>query len=152
MSNPKIHISTIFKWCTDIEAMRRFYTDLLGLEETFFQHEGSQGWLTYKSQDVQIVFIQTETPLPVATEWAKQPGYAEGSLETSSWVMTVSYAEFSKIVERVQTTVYPSLTPQTPPHPNPTIGNSTSKTLWASPLNCTVSMKQKVKNKATLYE
>ena len=28
-----LHINTLFRWCNDIPAMRRFYTDLLGMDE-----------------------------------------------------------------------------------------------------------------------
>ncbi len=42
---PVRKVNTIFEWCNDVVASRLFYTELLGLEEAFFDEY--RGWLNY---------------------------------------------------------------------------------------------------------
>jgi len=102
MSNktPKVHHNTIFSYCNDVATMRHFYTDLLGLEETYFDDE--QGWLTYSSGTLQVVFVRAKSPLPVTSDWGKQPSYQEGKLEIPSWVIQIDYADFDATIERIK--------------------------------------------------
>lgn len=93
--------NTIFWYCADVDPMRRFYTDLIGLEETFYRDDTDAGWLTYASGTLQIVFIRAKSATPT-TDWARQPSYAEGVLEIPSWVIQVAEADFASIVERLK--------------------------------------------------
>ena len=92
---------TIFWYCNDVQPMRHFYTELLGLEETFYRNDAEAGWLSYQSGTLQIVFMRVEPSLPVASEWAVQPSYAEGTLHAPSWVVEIPYAAFDATVERI---------------------------------------------------
>jgi hypothetical protein len=101
-TKPLIYLSTIFWWCNDVGAMREFYTDLIGLPETYFQDDDNVGWLTYQSGQLQIVFIRASSTLPIHSAWSKQPGYRGGPLEATSWVISVPYTEFISITERLK--------------------------------------------------
>ena len=96
----KIHISTLFYWCNDIAATRHFYADLIGFEETYYNEQ--VGWFTCQSGELNLVFIRTSNPLPTINEWAKQPAYRGGALETHSWVVTVPEIEFQATVARLK--------------------------------------------------
>jgi hypothetical protein len=82
--------------------MREFYTELIGLPEIYFQDDDSVGWLTYQSGQLQIVFIRASSTLLVNSAWSKQPGYRGGSLQATSWVISVPYAEFMSITKRLK--------------------------------------------------
>lgn len=100
MATDKTYHNTIFWYCNDVEPMRRFYTDLLELEETFYKNDDEAGWLTYASGALQIVFMRAPA-LPVTDDWGRQPSYAEGVLNVPSWVIEVPMAKFDAIIERI---------------------------------------------------
>jgi len=96
--------------------MRRFYTELIGLEETFYDAE--RNWLTYQSGDLQIVYMQATSPRPVGKVWAKNPGYKDsGTDESLSWVITVDSAAFDTILERLKAAQAPLLSDPQEPQP-----------------------------------
>ena len=99
-------LDTIFRWCNDVVPMRHFYTDCLSLDETFFESNDDYGWLTYKIGDVQLVFTRTDPPLPVPTEFARNPGYPGGTAVATSWVLKLSPDEFHPIVKKLQNSTY----------------------------------------------
>lgn len=102
MSKSQIYINTIFRWCNDVDPIRHFYTDLLGLEETYYRNDEEHGWLTYKIGDTQLVFTRASSPLPVEAEWAKAPAYQGGTKELESWVMAVNKDNYQTIVQGIK--------------------------------------------------
>lgn len=114
----KVELNTIFRWCNDVATMRHFYTECLGLEETYFRSDAEHGWLTYQLGEVQLVFIRTGEPLPVAAQFARNPGYPGGELQTESWVLKVERPSFNIIVHRLQNSGYALFTPE-PSAPRP---------------------------------
>lgn len=93
--------NTVFWFCNDVVPMRHFYTDLIGLEETYFKSDNEAGWLSYQSSSLAVVFIRAEETLPVQAEWTKQPSYNDGKLVLPSWVIQVDYADFDAVVARL---------------------------------------------------
>jgi catechol 2,3-dioxygenase-like lactoylglutathione lyase family enzyme len=87
MANIRVH--TLFRWCNDVAALRRFYSDVLQLDETFYRDDEKYGWLTYQVGGVQLVFMRASQPMPLMSDWAKQPGYGGGSLEVDSLLLVV---------------------------------------------------------------
>jgi catechol 2,3-dioxygenase-like lactoylglutathione lyase family enzyme len=100
MAASKVRLNTVFSWCNEIAATRRFYTDMLGLEETYFDEK--QGWLTYQSGEVQLVFMRGNASLPILKDWARQPAYKAGKIEAASWVIQVPPANFPGIVSHLK--------------------------------------------------
>ena len=99
---PKVYHNTIFLYCNDVVPIRRFYTDLIKLEETFYRNDDEVGWLTYQSGTLQIVFTRVESHIPVIEDWGLQPSYKEGKLEIPSWVIQVAYEDFDATIERLK--------------------------------------------------
>ncbi len=97
-----IQVSTLFYWCNDIDQTRAFYTDVLGFTETSYRNDEKMGWLSYELDNLAVNFMRTTTPLAVAAEWARQPGWAGGTLEAHSLVLQVSQADFEAIIGRAQ--------------------------------------------------
>lgn len=112
----KVELNTIFRWCNDVATMRHFYTECLGLAETYFRDDEAHGWLTYQVGEVQLVFTRTDEPLSVASQFAQNPGYAGGDLRAESWVLKLERPSFDTIAQRLQTSDYPlfSLEPIAP--------------------------------------
>jgi catechol 2,3-dioxygenase-like lactoylglutathione lyase family enzyme len=100
MMTGKIQLHTVFRWCNDVDAMRRFYSDLLGLEETFYRNDDKHGWLTYQA-GTQIVFMRGTNPIDIPLEWAKQPGFSGGDVEIDSWLLTFTKADFEVLKQRI---------------------------------------------------
>jgi len=95
------HYSTLFIYVNDINDMRDFYTDIIGMEETFFDND--RGWLTYDSNGLQLVMIRAAAPLPVNEDWAKCPGYADsGEAEIPSWVLTIPDIRFDVVIQHLK--------------------------------------------------
>ena len=97
----KIHLHTVFRWCNNVDVMRGFYSDLLGLKETFYRNDAEHGWLTYQA-GTQIVFMRGTQPIDMVTGWAEQPGYAGGQTQVDSWLITFSKTDFESLKQRVE--------------------------------------------------
>jgi catechol 2,3-dioxygenase-like lactoylglutathione lyase family enzyme len=70
--------------CRDLEAMRRFYTDLVGLTETYHA-PGPEGGLAYACDRLQLTFFAAPDAAPNAAGWHRQPGWAGGTVAGASW-------------------------------------------------------------------
>jgi hypothetical protein len=97
----QIRLHTVFRWCNDVAAMREFYSDLLGLQESFYRNDDEHGWLTYQA-GTQLVFMRGTNPIHAVSGWAKQPGYGGGEAEIDSWLITYSKAAFEMVKERIE--------------------------------------------------
>lgn len=98
---PEINIRFIFNMCNDVESMRHFYTDLIGLKQGSFRNDKEWGWLVYKSEGFEMMFFRADKQLPVLREWAVQPGYEGGTLETTSWGIHIPEEMFGVVVGRL---------------------------------------------------
>lgn len=96
-----IRLSKIYYWANDITEMREFYSDIVGLEETFFVDEDSSGLLTYDGGGIEIVFLRASEDLPVLDDWTTQPNYDGGTIEDVSIVVEVTGEEFDAMIARV---------------------------------------------------
>jgi len=71
LASTKEH-NTFFYWCNDIDKMRHFYSELLGLEETYYQNDSERGWYSCLAENIQLVCVRAGLPLPVRESW-EQP-------------------------------------------------------------------------------
>lgn len=95
-----MNLNTNFDWCNDIAAMREFYTDILGLKETFYNAE--HGWLTYQVGPTMLAFMTAPEPVSVASEWAVTPTIGMGTAHVTSWVIELSVDEFQSRLDRIR--------------------------------------------------
>lgn len=100
-NKPVIRLSFIYNHCNDIEEMRRFYTDLIGLKEFAYHNDEQWGWLCYKTGGLELMFFRTEETIPKQEQWAVQPGWEGGTFEGTSWSIEVPEEEFASVVERL---------------------------------------------------
>ncbi|TET21568.1 MAG: VOC family protein [Candidatus Stahlbacteria bacterium] len=99
---PKINVRFIFSLCSDIEAMRHFYSDLLGMQEQAFFNEKQFGYLSYPCEGVYLMFFYSGQEAPVFKDWAWQPGYDGGSLHVTSWAIQIPEEDFAETVKRLK--------------------------------------------------
>ena len=100
MSDINPVLTTMFLWCNDITAIRHFYAELIGFEETFYDEE--RGWFTCNAGTTGLVFVKATEAMLVPDSWAKQPGFPAGVAEATSWVITVPFNDFEAIVQRLK--------------------------------------------------
>jgi catechol 2,3-dioxygenase-like lactoylglutathione lyase family enzyme len=99
---PRINVRFIFSLCDDIEAMRHFYTDLLGMDEQAYYSVEQFGYLSYPCEGVYLMFFYPGEKVPEHTEWAWQPGYDGGSLHVTSWAIEIPEEDFAETVNRLK--------------------------------------------------
>jgi hypothetical protein len=88
---PTINIRFLFNFCNDVEAVRRFYTDLLGMKQGSFKNEKEWGWVVYRSQGLELMFLRADEKdkLPIPEGFAAQPGWAGGTRVVTSWLSNI---------------------------------------------------------------
>jgi catechol 2,3-dioxygenase-like lactoylglutathione lyase family enzyme len=104
---PKVSVNFIYNFTDSLEDTRHFYSDLLGMEEMAFKPDWN--YLCYKFGDLEFMFFGAQGELAHPTEYADQPGWQGGTLETTSWSVEVPEADFAKTVERLKAAGVPTL-------------------------------------------
>lgn len=99
---PQVNVRFLFNVCNDIDAIRHFYTDILGMQEKAYMNEENFGWLNYQSDGFEFMFFRADKEIPVITEWASQPGWEGGTLETTSWGMMMPFDQFKAAYEKMK--------------------------------------------------
>jgi catechol 2,3-dioxygenase-like lactoylglutathione lyase family enzyme len=85
----------------DVDAMRRFYSDVLGLKEIYYA-SGADGGLAYDCDGLQFTIFPAQSILPTPTEWHKQPGWQGGTLPAASWsIVSESEDAFAATLNRL---------------------------------------------------
>jgi catechol 2,3-dioxygenase-like lactoylglutathione lyase family enzyme len=100
---------------SDVEASRRFYGELIGLEEIW--HEA--GWtVSYAINDAVQFSIAHDPATPVAQDWAYQPGWVLGlgvkpepSQAAASWSIPLEPDHFRVAVAKLQAAGVEALRP-----------------------------------------
>lgn len=88
-------LSTVFFWCRNVQDMRKFYSDVLGMQEIYSGDDA----VSYRVGDLQWFFLKASGRVDVLDEWASQPGYTVGKAEVPSWIVEVEPERFEEIVE-----------------------------------------------------
>ncbi|MCC7478087.1 VOC family protein [bacterium] len=98
---PRVNIRFIYQSCNDIAAMRRFYTDALGMQEAHYK-EGPEGWLVYQCEGFQFMLFPSSYPMLLQDGFAQQPGWEGGILESISWSVAIPEADYAETIARVR--------------------------------------------------
>jgi catechol 2,3-dioxygenase-like lactoylglutathione lyase family enzyme len=99
-ATPEINVRFVYNFCNDLGETRRFYTDLLGLNEAGYSEE--HRYLCYQSEGFRLMFFRPDAELEVLAGWADQPGYEGGTSFVTSWSVEVPEAKFADAVERLR--------------------------------------------------
>lgn len=91
----------IYVYCDDLAAMRRFYRDLLGLDEVFYS-EGPDGGFAAHHGSVQFTVFRSTDAVPTPSDWHRQPGWEGGTLPDTSWsIQLADETVFTAAVKRL---------------------------------------------------
>ncbi|HEX9744245.1 MAG TPA: VOC family protein [bacterium] len=93
------NIEFLFATCNDVDEMRHFYTDIVGMEELSYMNEEDWGWLVYQCEGLQFMIFRAEEEVPVIDEFTWQPGPGGGPRFGVSWSIEVPDYSFDRIVE-----------------------------------------------------
>jgi catechol 2,3-dioxygenase-like lactoylglutathione lyase family enzyme len=105
-------IKFIYNYCNDMEAMRHFYIDLLGLPLGFFMNDEHGQVFEFECCGILFLWFPADPPLPVQTEFSNQPGWQGGTLQRPSWSLEYDAADFAACVQRLQAAGVPAWQPQ----------------------------------------
>ena len=98
---PKLNIRFLYGMCQDIEAMRKFYSDVLGMDEKSYKNVDDWGWLVYQTEGFQLMFFRDEAAT-VEERWAWQPGgTSEEAAPLMSFSLEVPWGDYRATVARI---------------------------------------------------
>ncbi|WP_420641740.1 VOC family protein [Candidatus Leptofilum sp.] len=100
MSNPQ-GVKFIYLPCNNVQAMRHFYSELLRLNEIYF--DNSSGGLAYNCDGLQFTFFSDPKAQPISSGWAWQPGWRKGDQPVISWSVSYTEEEFRTVVDKLKT-------------------------------------------------
>lgn len=83
----------------DLDAMRRFYGGLVGLEEIYFADD--EQLLAYDCDGLQFTIYGADVE-PGPTVWATQPGWRGDTVPLVSWSVELAEVAFRAAVDRVR--------------------------------------------------
>lgn len=101
-AEPAISLKYIYVSCNDMEATRRFYVELLGLQEQSYRNDEEWAWLVCKCQGFELMFFPAEQPRAVPEGWTAQPGWQGGTLDGVSWSVEYPAELFAPLVQRLK--------------------------------------------------
>lgn len=91
----------LYLHCLDLEPMRRFYSNVLGLDEIF--HSTDEGAVGYQIGTLQLTIAVHNDVEPV-DGWATQLGWKGGSTAAPSLGVELDSDSFRRAVQAVQST------------------------------------------------
>jgi catechol 2,3-dioxygenase-like lactoylglutathione lyase family enzyme len=96
-----LNLRFLYLPCRDLDGMRRFYGELVGLRETYYA-AGPDGGLAYACDHLQLTFFPAPDAEPNVAGWHRQPGWAGGTVPAASWsIVADDEAAFRAAVERL---------------------------------------------------
>lgn len=94
-------LAHFFVPCNDVEAMRSFYVDLLGMEE--YQYAAGQ-YVNVKTAGLIVMFIKVDETVPAHADYAWQPGWEGGTGLRPSFSVKIAQEDFAALTERLRGT------------------------------------------------
>lgn len=109
---PSLNIRFLHALCNDVDAVRAFYTDRLGMDEGTYRNDAEWGWVVYRSEGLQLMFHRWTgpSPAPIAAGWSWQPGDGQGDAPTMSFGLQIPADGYAAVVARVAAAGDPAMT------------------------------------------
>lgn len=105
----RMNLRFLYVFADDLDAMRTFYSDLIGLDE-FFHAAGADGGLGYRCDRLQFTILPDPDAVRADAAWHRQPGWEGGTLLTPSWsIESESREAFAAAVDRLRAAGVPLL-------------------------------------------
>ncbi|MHC4953861.1 MAG: VOC family protein [Planctomycetota bacterium] len=110
-SNPRPNIRFLHRLCADVDAMRRFYGEGVGMPEVHYRNDEQHGWVTFESDGFQFMFHRFAGAMPDLSGYAWQPGDEAGTEPRHSLGIEVPAQEFAATVARLRAQHARAMTP-----------------------------------------
>ncbi len=101
-AGPRVKVPFVYHVCNDIETIRHFYVDLLGMQQAAHMDTPDFGYLALECGGLQMMWFRADEKLPVPDAFACQPGWAGGTLDVSSFSAFVPEEDFMAVFERLR--------------------------------------------------
>jgi catechol-2,3-dioxygenase len=111
VAKPEISIRYIYLYCNDLLAMRHFYTDLVGMQESAFRNDEQWAWLCYTCGSFEFMIFPSDKAVAGQGEYSMQPGWG-GTLPTISWSVRIPEDKFAEVVQRLIDDGVPTVAPK----------------------------------------
>lgn len=108
---PRVRVPFLYHVCNDVEAIRHFYVDLLGMQQSAHMDTPEFGFLALECGGLRMMWFRGDGKLPVAEAFACQPGWAGGTLEVSSISALVPEEDFAAVFVRLKEAGTPMFKP-----------------------------------------
>lgn len=108
---PRVNIRFLYCFVEDVKAVRRFYTDGLGMDERSLKDEERFGWINYQCDGFEFMFFRAEPGFSAPKDFAGQPGDGGGPLQIPSWSIHVPEESFRGVLERLKAMEVRAMTP-----------------------------------------
>ena len=100
----------IYFYCQDLAAMRHFYSELIGLKETYFS-EDDRPSVAYDCDGLQFTIYKSDNVSVTPNEYALQPGWLGGTKLSVSWSIPVPSGDYAKTISKLQASSVDSFSP-----------------------------------------
>ena len=110
MSTPP-GVKFIYLFCADLQKMRYFYTELLGLQEIYYDDD-LNGTVAYDCDGLQFT-ISVDPGAQSSTQgWARQPGWEGGREPSLSWSICLTENDYGEVIQKLQAAKVVAFHPQ----------------------------------------
>jgi catechol 2,3-dioxygenase-like lactoylglutathione lyase family enzyme len=98
----KVNLRFLYSMCNDVQAVKVFYTDMLGLFELGFMDQEGFGWVGYDCEGMQLMFFKWDEKIPVREKWDWQPGDGAGDQPGMSFSIELPEDEAKPTLTRLR--------------------------------------------------
>lgn len=88
MANARMNYVYIF--CRDVDQMRAFYSEALGLAESNYRNEEEWGWVCYKMNGFEFMIFRDDSGMKPNEEFSWLPGGSGGEALFPCWTVTAA--------------------------------------------------------------
>lgn len=107
----KVNLRFLYVHVNDLKAVRRFYTDTLGLQQGVCYDKDDMGYVGYQLEGLELQFWRWDRgQLPINEKWDWQPGVFDGEGAKVSWSIQIPEENFPGVVKRIQHGKYRTMT------------------------------------------
>jgi len=99
--SPQPGVKFLYLFCDDLQAMRHFYSYLLGLNEIYYSEE-PDGTVAYDCDGLQFTIIFNAAAQKAPSGWGWQPGWQTGNRPIISWSIVLTEGAFQTAVQNLK--------------------------------------------------
>ncbi|MBC7473110.1 MAG: hypothetical protein H7263_02375 [Candidatus Sericytochromatia bacterium] len=91
-----VGLPIFFNLCANVEEMRTFYTEILGIKENYYQ---KNNFIDYNSNGLTMMFFQADSIINNMSSAKKR--YSQGHFESLLWTIKIDQDAFIKAIQKL---------------------------------------------------